>query len=158
MSVRLSSAWSATALRIITCALIGVVVSCTSPTEACGCSPTPPSTLVVKGVVLNASQTPVAGLIVRATVFERSCTSLPPLDDNGVRIGQTDTNGRFRLELMPVLSSGVALDSACVRVSAFAAPETSAELGSTTKANVRVPLLGQPRDSAEFVVLVGGAR
>lgn len=160
-----------THLRTLKLAAISVLgmafLSCSLPTEVCGCTPVPPdtSTLVVKGVVQHADQRPAGFTFVRVTVFAQSCTN-SPLTVDGQSGGIADAEGRFRFALRPELAQGMSLDSACVRVSAFANPETSAELGSTERRDVHVPASApvgsppttQPRDSAEFTVTLGQHR
>ena len=71
---------------------IAIVVACSSPTDACGCSPIPPGVIVV-GTVTDASGAPVVGAQLLLDGIPDTTTVEPPLADDGRTF--TDETGEF---------------------------------------------------------------
>jgi hypothetical protein len=100
---------------------------------------------VIAGQARYADNAAAPGLLIRAVYFDRDCGSssvLPQLHDEEVR---TDRNGRFVLSTSPYSTSSAPLDSVCVRVSAYFAPETSAELGFVERSPIRLRAVAMQR-------------
>lgn len=76
------------------------VVACGTITEpVCGCSPGPPGTGVLAGIVTAPPEAPVAGATVRVRVLaDETCAVLPP--PSGVLLStRTGDDGRFREQI-----------------------------------------------------------
>lgn len=132
-------------LRLMPLLLPALAASCSFSDTLCACSSPPPLTHVVTGQARYADNSAASGLLIRAVYFDRECgtsTVLPQLHGEEVR---TDRNGRFVLPTSPYSTSGAPLDSVCVRVSAYIAPETSADLGSVERGPIRIRPSGVQR-------------
>lgn len=132
-------------LRLLPLLLPALAASCSFSDTLCACSSPPPISHVIAGQARYADNSAAPGLLIRAVYFDRDCGSssvLPQLHGEEVR---TDRNGRFVLPTSPYSTGGVPLDSVCVRVSAYFAPETSAELGSVERSPIRIRPSGAQR-------------
>jgi len=134
--------------RVLLLALPLTVASCSITDPVCACSPVPPVTHVITGVVRFADRAPASGLLMRAVFFDRACAAGSAVPQAYPQLAFSDGEGRFRLAAAPINTTGVPVDSGCVRVSAYLSPETSAELGSVEYSPVRIwPYGTRPLDS-----------
>ena len=132
-------------LRLLPLLLPALAASCSFSDTLCACSPLPPISHVIAGQARYADNSAAPGLLIRAVYCDRDCgssTVLPQLHGEEVR---TDRSGRFVLPTSPYSTSGAPLDSVCVRVSAYIAPETSADLGSVERGPIRIRPSGVQR-------------
>lgn len=129
--------------RILVAGIAIVVASCVLPTGGCACSPPPPGTIAVFGMVTRA-EAPVAGAEVRLTSRQPRC------DNDEVPLGgvaTTDEEGRYAYVV-----HGTA-DSVCLRVVARGPAAASGD--SAVAYPVRLRLLAgnpssPPADSVEL--------
>ncbi len=140
-------------LRLLPLLLPALAVSCSFSDTLCACSPPPPITHVIAGQARYADNAAAAGLLIRAVYFDRDCGSSTVLTQLHGEEVRTDGTGRFVLPTSPYNTSVAPLDSVCVRVSAYFAPETSAELGFVERSPIRIRPSGAQRPDTLQVVL-----
>lgn len=142
-------------LRLMPLLLPVLAASCSFSDTLCACSSPPPITHVIAGQARYADNAAASGLLIRAVYFNGECgggTVLTQLHGEDVR---TDRNGRFVLPTSPYNTGAAPLDSVCVRVSAYFAPETSAELGSVERGPIRIrPISAQRPDTLQVSLTV----
>lgn len=132
-------------LRLMPLLLPALAASCSFSDTLCACSSPPPITHVVAGQARYADSAAASGLLIRAVYFNGDCGSSPVLTQLHGEDVRTDRNGRFVLPTSPYNTGAVPLDSVCVRVSAYFAPETSAELGSVERGPISIRPVGVQR-------------
>lgn len=72
--------------------VIAVVIACSSPTDVCGCTPLPPSVVVV-GTVTDANGAAVVGARLLFDAVPDTMSFDPPLVDDNFTV--TDEDGEF---------------------------------------------------------------
>lgn len=99
-----------------------LVLACTNPTEACGCTPAP-LVAVLYGQVVDGAGAPIGGALVRAQVAEAGCV----LAREDLGSASSTSTGQYRIQL--ILAAFVELGH-CLRATADP-PSGTAWLPST---------------------------
>lgn len=127
--------------------MLGVLASCLSTTEGCGCSP-PNFGVYLVGTVKRADGSPAPGLTIRSAVYSSACPA-GEAQLTGPVLGPsfTDPQGRFRY----YQPTGTPLPSACVRLRVFADTlSSSVALRTEDRPGVRVTEV----DSLTYAIIV----
>ncbi len=74
----------------------GLIAACFGPTQVCGCSPVPPASGIVFGIVEDAGGAPVVGALVGGTARQGACPGAGPSISAVYGSQVSDSAGRYR--------------------------------------------------------------
>jgi hypothetical protein len=118
---------------------LGLVVACSTPTSACGCSPAEPVGIVY-GTIAAAAETPLRGAEIRVRKTAGTCPGRGASASVDWEKATSDTTGQYRI----VVGGGT--DTLCVQLIAYrgATARTDSLISSTRTLPLKV---GLPHDS-----------